>query len=49
MSKVDIANTIYSMLMMFVFHCRLGRINCNDIRQFLARSTRPCIDYRDVF
>ena len=34
MLKVDIANTIHSMLMLFAIHGRLGRNTCNDICQF---------------
>ena len=35
MLKVDIANKIYNMLMVYAIHGRLGRITCNDICQFL--------------
>ena len=38
MLKVDIANKIYSMLMVFAIHGRLGRITCNDICQFFFQS-----------
>ena len=31
MLKLDIANKIHSMLMVFPIHARLGRITCNDI------------------
>ena len=36
MLKVDIANTMHSMLMLFAIHGRLGRNTCNDICQFFS-------------
>ena len=34
MLKVDVVNTIYSMLMVFAIHGRLGRVTCSNICQF---------------